>query len=270
LWSSATTPVPRENNPRALYDRLVGDPRGKRHAKSVLDLVLDDARSVMPRLSSWDRQRLNDYLTSVREVEKRLERTPDEAGQRDKQLLKAMAAPATTPPPRIADHMRLMSDLLALAFATDATCVATLMFNNDLSKMDFGFLNSSSTSLTNMHPMSHAEGKDYSLMNRFHVEMYAHFLNRLQEFPERDATVLDNSCIMFCSSLMSGGAHDRSQMPVLLAGQLGGKIQTGRSLDYLKNGDESRRLCNLYVKLSEYFDAKQSQFGDSVEPLQKL
>ncbi len=269
-WSSATTPVPRENNPRALYDRLVGDPRGKRHAKSVLDLVLDDARSVMPRLSSWDRQRLNDYLTSVREVEKRLERTPDEAGQRDKQLLKAMAAPDTTPPPRIADHMRLMSDLLALAFATDATRVATLMFNNDLSKMDFGFLNSSSTSLTNMHTMSHAGGKDYSLMNRFHVEMYAHFLNRLQEFPEGDATVLDNSCIMFCSSLMSGGAHDRTQMPVLLAGQLGGKIQTGRSLDYLKSGDESRRLCNLYVKLSEHFGVQQRQFGDSVEPLQKL
>ena len=269
-WSSATTPVPRENNPRALYDRLVGDPRGKRHAKSVLDLVLDDARSVMPRLSSWDRQRLNDYLTSVREVEKRLERTPDEAGQRDKQLLKAMAAPDTTPPPRIADHMRLMSDLLALAFATDATRVATLMFNNDLSKMDFGFLNSSSTSLTNMHTMSHAGGKDYSLMNRFHVEMYAHFLNRLQEFPEGDATVLDNSCIMFCSSLMSGGAHDRTQMPVLLAGQLGGKIQTGRSLDYLKSGDESRRLCNLYVKLSEHFGVQQRQFGDSVEPLEKL
>ena len=269
-WSSATTPVPRENNPRALYDRLVGDPRGKRHAKSVLDLVLDDARSVMPRLSSWDRQRLNDYLTSVREVEKRLERTPDEAGQRDKQLLKAMAAPDTTPPPRIADHMRLMSDLLALAFATDATRVATLMFNNDLSKMDFGFLNSSSTSLTNMHTMSHAGGQDYSLMNRFHVEMYAHFLNRLQEFPEGDATVLDNSCIMFCSSLMSGGAHDRTQMPVLLAGQLGGKIQTGRSLDYWKSGDESRRLCNLYVKLSEQFGVQQRQFGDSVEPLQKL
>ena len=271
-WSSATTPVPRENNPRSLYDRLVGDPRGQRHAGSVLDLVLDDAKSVLPRLSRWDRQRLNDYLTSVREVEKRLDRVPRQAGRRGPKLRELLQPPQLTPPPVVADHMRLMLDLLAIAFATDSTRVATLMFNNDLSKMDFGFLNSSSTALTNMHTMSHAGGNDYSLMNRFHVELYARLVERLQALSEGEASVLDNSCVMFCSSLMSGGAHDRRQMPVLLAGKLGGKLKTGRTLTYPQGGakDDRRRLCNMYAKLFEHYGVDRQSFGDSVEPLRHL
>lgn len=269
-WSSANTPVPRENSPRSLYDRLVGDPRGKRDNKSVLDLVLEDAKTIAPRLSAWDRQRFNDYLTSVREVEQRLERMPLPATQRGPSTRDLIARPSPSPPADVADHMRLMLDLLAIAFATDATRVSTLMFNNDLSKMDFGFLNSSSTALTNMHTMSHAGGEDYSLMNHFHVEMYAHFLKRLDEFSEGEASVLDNSCIMFCSSLMSGGAHDRKQMPVLLAGNLGGKLKTGRTLDYLPREDSSRRLCNMYAKLFEYYDIERDRFGDSTEPLRDL
>lgn len=270
-WSSANTPVPRENNPRSLYDRLVGDPRHQRQAKSVLDLVLEDAKSVLPRLSSWDRQRFNDYLSSVRQVEERLDRAPTESPLRP-QVNEYLQAPASTPPPAVADHMRLMLDLLAISFATDATRVATLMFNNDLSKMDFGFLNSSSTALTNMHTMSHAGGKDYTLMNRFHVEMYAHFLRRLNELSEGEASVLDNACVMFCSSLMSGGAHDRRQMPVLLAGKLAGKLKTGRTLNYLGDDSEAdhRRLCNLYLKLFEHYGVDRPAFGDSVEPLRDL
>ncbi len=271
-WSSASTPVPRENNPRLLYDRLVGDPRGKRHAKSVLDLVLEDAKSALPRLSAWDRQRLNDYLTSVREVEKRLDRVPTQAIEQGRKVSDWIKAPDPSPPTAVIDHMRLMLDLLAIAFATDSTRVATLMFNNDLSKMDFGFLNSSSTALTNMHTMSHAGGTDYSLMNRFHVEMYAHFLKRLRELSEGEATVLDNSCVMFCSSLMSGGAHDRQQMPVLLGGKLGGELKTGRTLDYMSEDAEEgrRRLCNLYAKLFEHYGVQRQGFGDSVEPLRNL
>lgn len=271
-WSNASTPVPRENNPRSLYDRLVGDPSGQRQAKSVLDLVLDDAKSVLPRLSSWDRQRFNDYLASVREVEQRLERVSiPETSQRPR-ASDLIAVPQPTAPPDVADHMRLMLDLLAVAFATDATRVGTLMFNNDLSKMDFGFLNSSSTALTNMHTQSHAGGDDYSQMNRFHVDMYAHFLQKLHDFSEGETSVLDNSCVMFCSSLMSGGAHDRTQMPVLLGGKLGGKLQTGRSLHYKTAGvpDESRRLCNLYLKLAEHYGLERRSFGDSVEPLRNL
>lgn len=269
-WSSASTPVPRENSPRSLYDRLVGDPRGKRHTKSVLDLVLEDAKSVAPRLSAWDRRRFNDYLTSVREVEQRLERVPPPSMRSGPSTRDLIERPAPSRPAVVADHMRLMLDLLAISFATDATRVSTLMFNNDLSKMDFGFLNSRSTALTNMHTMSHAGGKDYSLMNHFHVEMYAHFLSRLQEFSEGEASVLDNSCVMFCSSLMSGGAHDRKQMPVLLAGNLGGKLKTGRTLDYLNLEEPSRRLCNMYARLFEHYGVELDRFGDSAEPLHDL
>lgn len=269
-WSSPRTPVPRENNPRSLYDRMVGDPHGKRHAKSVLDLVLDDAKSVLPRLSTWDRQRFNDYLTSVREVEQRLERVPKPTSSHRPKVQQLINPPDPGPPTAVADHMGLMLDLLAIAYATDSTRIATLMFNNDLSKMDFGFLNSRSTALTNMHTMSHAGGKDYSLMNRFHVELYARFLKRLHELSEGESSVLENSCIMFCSSLMSGGAHDRRQMPVLLAGKLGGKIKTGRTLDFANQKDDSRRLCNMYVKLGEHYGLEWDNFGDSAEPLREL
>lgn len=269
-WSTPTTPVPRENHPRALYDRLVGDPRGMRRARSVLDLVADDARSVMPRLSSWDRQRLDDYLSSVREVEQRLARAPERVPQTGRRVQDLMQPPPAQVPPVLSDHMRLMLDLMAIAFATDSTRVSTLMFNNDLSRMDFGFLRPTSSDLHNMHGMSHAGGADYSLMNRFHIEMYAYLLNRLKDMPEAGSTVLDNACIMFCSSLMAGYSHDRTQMPVLLAGKLGNTLRTGRALTYSNRPEGQRRLCNLFVRLSECYGQSRPNFGDATEPLRDL
>lgn len=269
-WSTPKTPVPRENNPRALYDRLVGDPRGMRKAKSALDLVLEDAKSILPRVSAWDRQRLDEYLSSVREVEQRLSRLPEQTARSGPRVEDLIQAPDAQEPPALADHMRLMLDLLTIAFVTDSTRVATLMFNNDLSRMDFGFLRSGSSDLTNMHGMSHAGGADYALMNRFHIEMYAHLLTRLQASSEGEASVLDNSCVMFCSSLMSGGAHDRNQMPVLLAGKLGGALHTGRTLTYNQAPEGQRRLCNLFAKLSGHYGLKGHSFGDSTEPLRDL
>jgi hypothetical protein len=269
-WSTPKTPVPRENNPRALYDRLVGDPRGMRKAKSALDLVLEDAKDILPRVSAWDRQRLDEYLSSVREVEQRLSRVPDKTGRSGPKVEELMAAPAPREPPAIPDHMRLMLDLLTIAFVTDSTRVATLMFNNDLSRMDFGFLRPGSSDLTNMHGMSHAGGADYALMNRFHMEMVAHLLTRLRDAVEGESSVLDNSCVMFCSSLMSGGAHDRTQMPVLLAGRLGGALKTGRALNYQQAPEGERRLCNLFAKLSGDYGLKSRSFGDSTEPLGDL
>lgn len=269
-WSSPKTPVPRENNPRALYDRLVGDPRGMRKAKSALDLVLEDANAILPRVSAWDRRRLDEYLSSVREVEQRLARLPEKTARTGPRVEDLIQPPDAQEPPALADHMRLMLDLLTIAFVTDSTRVATLMFNNDLSRMDFGFLRPGSSDLTNMHGMSHAGGTDYALMNRFHIDMYAHLLKRLHESSEGEASVLDNSCVMFCSSLMSGGAHDRTQMPVLLAGKLGGALKTGRTLTYNKAPDDRRRLCNLFAKLSGHYGLKSRAVGDSTEPLRDL
>jgi hypothetical protein len=266
-WSTPKTPIPRENHPRALYDRLVGDPRGMRKAKSALDLVLEDAHAILPRVSAWDRRRLEEYLSSVREVEQRLARLPEKAVRTGPRVEDLIQPPDVQEPPVLADHMRLMLDLLTIAVVTDSTRAATMMFNNDLSRMDFGFLRSGSSDLTNMHGMSHAGGPDYALMNRFHIEMYAHLLKRLYESVEGEQSVLDNSCIMFCSSLMSGGAHDRTQMPVLLAGKLGGTLKTGRTLTYDRAHDDRRRLCNLYSKLSECYGLKSRTFGDSIEPL---
>lgn len=183
-WSTPRTPVPRENTPRGLYDRLVGDPRGIRKAISALDLVREDARGILPELSTWDRQRLDEYLESVREVEQRLAKLPADGAGPARRVATLIQPPSADAPAALPDHMRLMLDLLAIALATDATRFATLMFNNDLSRMDFGFLRPGSTDLTNMHGMSHAGGPDYALMNRFHVEMYAALLRRLQGMQE--------------------------------------------------------------------------------------
>jgi hypothetical protein len=269
-WSTPRTPVPRENNPRGLYDRLVGDPQGIRKAISALDLVREDARGIMTELSTWDRQRLDEYLESVREVEQRLAKLPAEGDRAGPRIAAVMQPPPADAPVILPDHMRLMLDLLAIALATDASRFATLMFNNDLSRMDFGFLRPGSTDLTNMHGMSHAGGPDYALMNRFHVEMYASLLRKLQGMQEGAGSVLDNSCIMFCSSLMAGGSHDRKQMPVLLAGGLGGTLRTGRTLTFAREPEEERRLCNLYVSLAGRYGLDTRSFGDSTGPLRGL
>lgn len=278
-WSSPTTPIPRENNPRALYDRLVGDPRGGRNARSVLDLVSADAKRLTPELSSWDRHRLNDYLTAVREVEQRLAATERKALEpvRGPTVDKLIAAPDPVPPVDLAAHMKLMLDLLAIAFATDRTRVATFMFNNDLSKMDFSFLKPGNNSLNNLHTQSHNGGDDYTLVNRFHVQCFADFLERLKSFQEADGTVLDNSCVTFCSSLMNGGAHDRSQMPLLLAGRAGGGLKTGRTLSFEMKGTDleepvnrRRRLSNFYLGLFAHYGIHQPSFGDSTGRLDGL
>jgi hypothetical protein len=269
-WSTPKTPVPRENNPRSLYDRLVGDPGGIRRAASALDLVLEDARRLGPRVSAWDRQRIDEYLESVREVEQRLTRLPEGGRQAGPRVSDLIQPPPAQEPAIVADHMRLMLDLLAVAFVTDSTRFATLMFNNDLSRMDFGFLRPGSADLTNMHGMSHAGGPDYALMNRFHVEMYAHFLDRLRLAVEGEGSVLDQSCVMFCSSLMAGGSHDRNQMPVLLAGRLGGGLRTGRTLTFDKAPDGERRLCNLFADLAGRYGLEDVNFGDSTGRLRGL
>jgi hypothetical protein len=269
-WSTPQTPVPRENTPRGLYDRLVGDPRGIRKAISALDLVREDARGILPELSAWDRQRLDEYLASVREVEQRLAKLPADGAGAGPRVAALVEQPSADAPAALPDHMRLMLDLLAIALATDSTRFATLMFNNDLSRMDFGFLRPGSTDLTNMHGMSHAGGPDYALMNRFHVEMYAALVRRLQGMQEGEGSVLDNSCIMFCSSLMAGGGHDRTEMPVLLAGGLGGTLRTGRTLTFAREPEADRRLCNLYVSLAGRYGLDTRSFGDSAGPLRGL
>jgi hypothetical protein len=225
------------------------------------------------RVSHADRAKLDEYLTSVREVEKRVERTRTAKGRADERArdrgrpASAMSRPDNGLPEDIREHMRLMCDVIALAFQTDRTRVATLLLCRDLSGLFYPFLNVR----TAHHPTSHEDDSDaYERVTRYYVGQLAYLAGRLAKMPEGDSTVLDNSCLMFVSNMWSGSRHDSGKLPVLLVGGLGGQLASGRVLDYTKRGNEERKLCSLYLSLMGRMGVKLGRFGDATEPLAGL
>jgi hypothetical protein len=208
-------------------------------------------------------------------VEKRVSQTRNvESGARkdDEPLPEARGVrwlnrPADGLPEDIREHMRLMCDIVALAFQTDKTRVATLLLCRDLSGLFYPFLDVR----TAHHPTSHEDQSDaYERVTRFYVGQYAYLASKLAAMPEAGSTVLDNSCLMFISNLWSGTQHDSTKVPLLLLGGLGGKLATGRVLDYRERGDENRKLCSLYLSLMNRLGVKAERFGDASAPLSEL
>jgi hypothetical protein len=258
--------------PSLAFDSLF-DNRGSRRTLSILDRVKDQAAALQRRVSVADRAKLDEYLTSVRAVEKRVERTraardrADDRARHRGRPVRAMPRPDNGLPEDIRVHMRLMGDLIALAFQTDKTRVATLLLCRDLSGLFYPFLGVR----TAHHPTSHEDHSDaYERVTRFYVGQLAYLAGRLAAMPEGDSTVLDNSCLLFLSNMWSGSRHDSSKVPVLLVGGLGGKLATGRVLDYTGRGDDQRKLCSLYLALMQRMGVKAEQFGDAAAPLAGL
>jgi hypothetical protein len=184
-----------------------------------------------------------------------------------------MARPDDPLPQDIPVHIRLMLDLIVLAFQMDKTRIATCMLNNDLSQMNFGFLDGVHGSL---HLDLTHNGRDpeleamYLKTNQFHIAQFAYLVQRLKAIDEGERTLLDNSAILCCSNLFDGDKHQADQMPMLLAGGAGGRLKTGRVLDYLESGDANRRACSLYLSLMDVMGAPQQRFGDAERPLARL
>jgi hypothetical protein len=206
-------------------------------------------------------------------VEKRVERTRTEKDRADEKARDrgrpalSMRRPDNGLPEDIREHMRLMCDIIALAFQTDKTRVATLLLCRDLSGLFYPFLDVR----TAHHPTSHEDQSDaYERVTRYYVGQLAYLAGRLAEMPEGDATVLDNSCLMFVSNMWSGSQHDSSKLPALLVGGLGGKLTTGRVLDYTGRADQDRKLCSLYLSLMNRMGVKAERFGDATAPLAGL
>src|SRR5689334_6659217 len=171
-----------------------------------------------------------------------------------------MERPASGLPEDLRDHARLMLDLIAIAFQTDKTRVATLLISRDLSAMYYPFLEVSQAH----HGASHYNNNDeYERITRWHVSQFAYLASKLDAMPEGDGTVLDNSCLMFLSNLWIGRTHDNSRLPMVLAGGLGGALRTGRTLNYVKAGDERRKACSLYLSLMDRMGIKLDRFGDA-------
>jgi len=264
-WQSATSPVPMEVYPSLAFDSLF-DNRGSRRTQSILDRVKDEAARLSRRVSSGDKAKLDEYLTSVREVETRIEvmraakdKAQEHARNRNRPLI-TMARPDNGLPEDIREHMRLMCDILALGFQTDKTRVATLLLCRDLSGLFYPFLDVR----TAHHPSSHDDQSDaYERISRYYCSQLADLAGRLEGMPEGEGTVLDNSCLMFISSMWSGSKHDSTKVPVLLAGGLGGTLDTGRVLDYTDEGDDNRKLCSLYLSIMDRMGVKLDRFGDA-------
>jgi len=265
-WSSPTTPTPLEVYPALAFDQLFTDST-RRGDQSVLDAVLADAQDFRRHVSRLDQQKLDEYLHSVREVEQRIER----AGQRGE--LQGWRPTLTTPdmprprdgyPQDIVEHMRLMSDILVLAFQTDSTRVCTLKLNNDHGTLRFPHLG---VDYMIHHLLSHTDNDDWLKVNQFFLEQMAYIARRLDTIQEGDRTLLDNSMLMLCSS-MRNGHHDATQLPVVMLGSAGGRIQGGRNLDYL--GKPDRQMCRLYLSMLDKMDIHVDQFGDAREPLDEV
>jgi hypothetical protein len=262
-WSSATTPTPLELYPALAFDRLFRDEVG-RADHSVLDAVQDDTRGLRTNVSKADQRRLDEYLSSVREVEQRIEAAGKAGrvqGWRPTLAQPNMARPTDGIPQDIDQHMRLMCDILVLAFRTDATRVATLKLNNDHSSLRFPHLN---VDYMIHHLLSHTDNADWLKVNQFFTQQVAYIAEKLDAVREGDRTLLDNSMILYCSSMMTG-SHNNDQLPVVLLGRGGGQIKSGRVLDYL--GKPNRRMCSLYLSLMDKAGLRLNEFGDSRERL---
>ncbi len=265
-WSSPTTPTPLEVYPALAFDQLFKDSADE-NDRSVLDAVLEDAKDLRRKISSGDKQKFDEYLNSVREVERRIERAGEKGelqGWRPTIDKPNIPRPPDGIPQDIAEHMRLMCDIMVLAFQTDTTRVCTLKLNNDHSSLRFPNLG---VDYMIHHLLSHSDTADWLKVNNFFFQQLAYIAEKLDAVQEGERTALDNSMIMMCSSMLIGG-HDASQLPVVILGGGGGKLAGGRILDY--RGKSHRQMCSLFLSLMDKFDIRLDRFGDSATRLAEV
>ncbi len=272
-WASEASPMGKETNPRAVFERLfstassreAGGSLARRQAlkKSILDFVAEDAKKLQTKLSGNDNRKLDEYLTGVREIEQRLERAETEpvvSAEIDYPL------PAGIPR-EYAEHLKLMCDMLVLAFQTDSTRIATFMFANAGSNRNYRNIGVSDGHHDLSHhggdPQKHAKIRQ---INRFHVGQLAYLLRRLKSVSEGEGTLLDHSMVCYGSGLSDGNRHNNENLPVLLAGRGGGVIDPGRHIRY----EEETPLCNLYLSMLAGMGVSAPFIGDSTGQLRGL
>lgn len=281
-WKSPTQPCTREIDPRMAFDRLfrgvmpVAKQRDETWKQSVLDLVKDDASSLQRKLGRADQDKLEEYLESIRSLEKRIE-NEDKLKTFEEQITPEIRKELVGLNMRIdefkeqfvgvdaTEKFRQMLDIMALAFWSDATRVITYMFGNAASGRNFSFLPGVHGS---HHQISHHQNlpgalEEYRKINEYYVAQYAYFLEKLRCIPDGDGNLLDNAMIMFCSGLRDGNSHNPRNLPVVVAGKAGGKLKTGQNLQFAKDTP----LANLYLSMARVMDVKLNDFADSTGEL---
>ena len=265
-WSSPTTPTPLELYPALAFDRMFKDSASKGDA-SVLDAVLSDAKDLRRNISVNDQRKLDEYLESVRDVEQRIENAGKKGelqGWRPTLEKPNIPRPADGIPQDIAEHMKLMCDLLVLGFQTDTTRITTLKLNNDHSSLRFPNLG---VDYMIHHLLSHSDSADWLKVNQFFLQQLAYIAGKLDTIQEGPRTLLDNTMMLYCSSMLNGN-HDASQLPVILLGGAGGRIKGGRVLDYKEKPD--RQMCRLYLSMMDKMEVRLPKFGDASKALEEV
>jgi hypothetical protein len=273
-WAAPTTPMAKEVDPRLVFERLFGDQtKAAQQAKveraffrrSLLDYVSDDAKRLQGRLGQRDQQKLDEYLSAVRSIEQRIQHAEAE-NQEIHPAVSEFATPEGIPA-EFDQHVRLMADMMVLAFQTDLTRVATCMFGRAGSNRSYRMIDVPD----GHHDLSHHGGNTDKLekirrINHFHVQQFAYFLERLKAIPEGEGTLLDQCMIVYGSGLSDGNRHNNENLPVILAGRGGGTIQSGRHLRFR----EETPMTNLYMAMLDRVGASVPSIGDSTGSLPNL
>ncbi len=270
-WSSPTTPLPYESNPRRVFERLFGDgettdPEARairlRQDRSLLDFVLEDTQRLAPTLGASDRNKLDDYLDSVREVERRIQNIE----RQDAVELPSLDRPEGVPP-TFEEHVQLMHDLIAIAFQADLTRVVTLMYSREGGNRTYPSIGVPDAH----HGLSHHQNDPERMarlqkIDQHHVEMLAHFLGKLRDAQDETGSLLDHSMVLYGSSLSDSNRHTHDELPTLLVGGGSGMVRGGRHLRY----PDGTPMANLLLTMADGLGVSQERLGDSTGPLPSL
>ncbi len=271
-WKTPTTPLPPEVQPRAVFERLFGsldlgiDPAERRrqemYEKSILDGVLDDARRLRALLGASDKSKIDEYLTSVRDIESRIQSTERSA------IKTAYPVPSPSVPSDFGEHARLMLDLMVLAFQSDLTRVATLLFSIEQSPRAYG---AEIGIPEGHHGLTHHSGDKEKIekvtqINCYHIKSLVYVLDKLKSIPEGDGTLLDHSMIAYGSGISDGNLHDHGDLPLIVAGSANGQLKPGRHIRYAKGTP----MANLFVSMLDRMGVEPTRFGDSNGKLDRL
>lgn len=272
-WRSESTPAAKEVNPRLVFERLFGSGDTQEDAasryrrsvlkQSVLDFVMEDASSLRNRLGNRDQKKLDEYLSSVREIEERLVKFE----QSDKVIALSGVAKPTGIPTDFGEHIRLVGDMMVLAFQADLTRVATFMFANDGSNRPYRMIGVNE----GHHDISHHGGEADKLEKKrkidlFHVEQLAYILKRMQSIDEVDGSLLDHSMVVYGAGISDGNRHNHDDLPILFAGNGGGRVKTGRHIRYAPHTP----MNNLFLSMLDNVGVPIETLGNSTGKLQQL
>jgi len=250
-------PVPKHYDPGVVFDSLFNGPVEHKRNKSILDFVSEDVRNLQGAVSQTDQQRLEEYLTSIREIEKRINWLPKEEGWRPTLSKPDMKRPGGAPPFPLQDYMPLMADLVLLAFRMNKTRVATLMLNHGGSHLNFDFLGVNG----GYHNISHGNNREaHETITKFHVQVFGDFLKKAQACQEGERTLLENSVLMFTSTMRTGNSHDSQNLPLLIAGSGGGALKPGKAIDA-----QGKHIRHITFGLTRQLGMELNSLGDTTE-----